>query len=485
MIKKKRKKIYIILGVIILGIIFFIFQRKNNENDITYQMKKDTVSDELVFAGVVDADRRVDLGFAQGGRIIKNRVKEGDWVKKGTLLAEVDQSAIRAGLIQANAQYQLTKVDTKNKIENSTSSYEEIKKEQDTLVKNAYTQYISGDLQAVLDDNNVAHEIIAPRISGNYLSEKEGVYHIKVYKSAAQSGYSFKLSGLEKGTYTAETHIPGKLGELGLFMQLTPGVNYAYTEWDVEVPSTRSTTYLARKTAYENARAQRDKILSDAQNNKDLLTKKIIGTDLSYSDALVKSARAQMNANLTRLSDGKIIAPFDGYVVKNNLEKGETAQALIPQITLFASKKRKIILNTPELYINKIHLNDEVKVTLDAYPDISFIGHIIKIDDIDTLVDGVPVYETEVLMDDIDERMRVGMNAHASIVVAKKEDVLAIPKHFVTAEREENYVWLKKKNKKEDLEKRKVTLGLEGNNGLVEIVSGLHAGDVVIFKKEK
>ncbi len=480
---KKNKKIMWLgfVALVVLGLIVVFHKRDNKEYDI-YRVEKTQVSDKLTFAGVVDAERRVDLGFAVGGRVIKNLKKEGDFVKKGELIAEVDQSAVRAGLVQSQANYTLTQVDTDNTLKNLQESYKKLEQEQNTFVENLRQEYLSGDLQAYLVDDGDDNTTPAPKISGNYFGTEEGVYRIELYRSAAPSHYSFNLSGLENMTQTAEVFQPGELGTQGLYIQFQPNAQYNRKIFEVPVPNTRSATYLARKRAYETAVTQREKLLSDAQNKIDALIENNNNLHISARDARIYNARAQVSANAIRLSDGKITAPFDGYIVKNDLEVGETAQALIPHITLFANKKKKLVLNTPEIYINKIHEGDSVDIVLDAYPDIHFSGHITKIDDIDTLVDGVPVYETEVLFDNEDERIRVGMNAHAMVVVQEKDNVLALPQHFIHEHDNKKFVWLQKKE--DEISEQEIETGLEGNDGLVEIISGLSKGQSVILRKQ-
>lgn len=480
-IKKIKKKYWIIIGIIIL-VIAALFFAKNKKNDYpSYKVTKTTVSDELVFAGIVDAERRVDLGFAAGGRVIKNNVKEGDFVKKGQLLAEVDQSAVRAGLIQAKANYQLTKIDTETNANNTSTSYEEQLKEQNTIVENLRQQYISGDLRAyIVDKDDLSKQVSAPIVSGTYSGQEKGKYILDIYSSAANSGYSYTYSGLEAGRESVEINNPGKLGNNGLYIQFPSRVRQNI-KWEIPVPNTRSQSYLSRKTAYENALAARSKILSDAKNNVDKLIKNISSSTVSYSDARIKNARAQINASAVRLSDGKIRAPFDAYVVKDNLEVGETVQALNPQITLFANQKKKLILNTPEIYINKIHLGDKVNMTLDAYPDIKFNGHISKIDNIDTLDNGVPVYQTEVIFDDEDSRLRVGMNAHAKIILSKKENVIAIPQHYIQTV--DGISKVKVLNNEDKFKERIIKTGFKGNDSLIEVTSGLSLGEVLVLEE--
>ncbi len=479
--KKKKRWWWVALSLLIVIMLFFLLHhKKDNEHD-TYTVKKTDVADVLTFAGLVDAQHRADLGFAVGGRVIKNLKQEGDFVKKGELIAEVDQSAVRAGLVQAQASYTLTQVDTDTQLRNLQDAYKKLEQEQDTIVENLRQEYLSGDLQAYLVNDDDDDTTPTPTISGNYFGKEEGVYTVKMYRSAAASHYSFTLSGLEDAVQTAEVFQPGKLGNKGLYIQFQPNGQYNHRIFEVPVPNTRSATYLTRKRAYENALAQREKLLADAQRKIDALMNRDNTLHVSSHDAQIQNARAQVSANAIRLSDGKIRAPFDGYVVKNNLELGETAQALVPQIILFANKKKKLVLNTPEIYIHKIHTGDSVDIILDAYPDVHFGGHITKIDDINTTVDGVPVYETEVRFDDEDDRLRVGMNAHASVVAQEKKNVLALPKHFIHERDGKKFVW-RIDDPSEEVIEQEITTGLEGNDGLVEITSGLQEGRTLVLQ---
>ncbi len=479
---KKIKKRYIILVIILLVVLgLIVFAKKNNNNYTEYYVKKTTVSDTLLLAGTIDATKRVDLGFASSGRVKNVNYNVGDYVKEGQIIAEIEQNRLTADLSQAQANYSLTRVDTSSDIISAQTSLETLTQEQNTIVSGLYTQYLSGDLQAYDLDENPTNKI-APTISGSYLGEVEGEYIIEMYKSSAPSGYSFKLSGLESGTYTAEEFQAGKLGELGLYIQIDPDTSYSNTEWIVPVPNTRSTTYTTRKNAYQSAVATRERLINDAKNNVDRITGTDNQTLVTRDEARQAQARAQVNAVAAQLGDGKIRAPFDGIIAKNELIQGEIVSAFTPQIVMFKDETKELNLKTPEIYINKIQVGDTVSITLDAYEDIIFDGEVSFIDFIDTEVDGIPVYETEITISGDDPRIRVGMNAKAEIISEERNDVLAIPVHYITNESDSSSVLIKTSDTPYKFEKRKVTIGLQGNEGLVEIVDGLTTGDIVVLE---
>lgn len=482
MLKKIRKR-YIVLFILLLAIVLFFVLRDHSSNDYTeYTVTKTDVSDELLLAGTIDARKRVNLGFAASGRVLKNNVQVGDVVKKGDVLAEISQNRLRSDLMQAQAQYTVTRVDAETDVIGTTDSYENRLAEQDTIVAGLYQQYLSGDLQAYgLDDVN--KNVVPPIISGNYTGTTEGEYILDMYSSSSDSGYSFRLSGLEQGTHGVEIYQPGLLGNQGLYIQFDGSSSYGNTDWVIPVPNTRSSTYLARKTAYENALRARDAIVAEAKNNLNRTTSTSF-SNISKTEALKDQARSQVNAVAAQLDDGKIIAPFDGIIAKNNLEVGETISAFEPYIVMFGDSEKQLVVNVPEIYINKIQIGDKVDVKLDAYPDLAFTGVIDFIDFVDTNVDGVPVYQIEIDMNDEDERVRVGMNAKASIISQKVEDVTAVPSHYISENDNQESVVMIGVPGSEDPVERVVTTGFAGNEGLVEITSGLMVGDMILLKKD-
>ena len=476
-----KKRHWIIIAIIIAMILLIAIRKNNQEPYTAYTVIRTDVSDELLLAGTIDARDRVDLGFASSGRVKAVYFKVGDQVKKGDVIAEIEQNKLVADLTQAQANYTLTRVDTSVDAESAEDSYATTLAEQNEIVDNAYRALLSNDLQAYAT-NETSSEVVAPIITGAYNGLVEGSYAINVYSSGASSGYSFQINGLESGTYTAQVNQPGRLGTKGLFIQFESGDLYKGTEWAVPIPNDRSSTYTTYLNAYENAVKARDRLVADAENNLARNSAIIDGT-VTRNDARRQQAASQVNAVYAQLGDGKITAPFDGIVAKNDLEVGEIVSAFTPEVVVFGDLVKQLDLNVPEIYINKIALNDQVSVTLDAYEDLSFNGVVDFIDLVDTEVDGVPVYQTDVIILEEDERIRVGMNAKASIVSAKRASVLAVPAHYLIDQDGQMYVRLRTETNDEG-GLVPVTTGLRGNDGLVEIIDGLKEGDIVLTDKE-
>lgn len=82
------------------------------------------------FSGRIEAQQTLNLGFELAGTIINMRVNDGDFVKKGQLLAQLDPQLLQADLKQLNAKY--TQVQARLTLNQQTL------KRQQTLKSNNY-----------------------------------------------------------------------------------------------------------------------------------------------------------------------------------------------------------------------------------------------------------------------------------------------------------------------------------------------------------
>lgn len=211
----------------------------------------------------------------------------------------------------------------------------------------------------------------------------------------------------------------------------------------------------------------------------------------------VDEARAGIQTIRNQLKKYVLTSPIDGFVIKKNFDKDETAQAMMPVVTIMKGDAIEITANISEADIAKIKLGQKAMITFDAFPsDKIFEAEVIKIDPAATVIQDVVYYATtfSILknennqdLTELSQKMRVGMSVDLDILTAEKNNVLAIPIQAVKEINGEKYVEiLTKKDINEKVEKVKVKTGLFGDDGLVEIISGLKNGDEIItFVKKK
>lgn len=424
---------------VVLVIIIIVIARSGGKDTVgeTVMVAPHDVVDSVVLSGRTQSASAVDLGFADSGRVNRVYVTAGDQVRQGQLLASLDTSDLYA------------------------SDVEKITREQDALVANAYRNLVSSGLQAIPDvDNN---DVITPVISGLYQG-LEGEYRIRIYSSGGSTGKSFEIYGLEQGiteSINLDTTIP--LGTRGLYIQFeeTP----TNGEWIVSIPNKRSSSYATYFNAYEYAKTTRDRVIADA-----------------VADASVV---------VSKMNKRRIYAPFSGVIANVGVKQGAFAgsvgssdTASSSTITLISERDYEVVLKVPEISVAKLAVGMPVAVNLDAYgKDVAFEGRITSINPAETLVDGVPVYETKVMFSKKDDRIRSGMTATATIVANRRDAVLAIPVSYIQTEKSSSFVYVM--NTEGKTENRTVVTGLRGSDSMVEITSGLVEGDRVSTEEIK
>ncbi len=152
---------------------------------------------------------------------------------------------------------------------------------------------------------------------------------------------------------------------------------------------------------------------------------------MNVSAAQVKQAEAALNAVELELKYTVIRSPVNGIVVARNVEVGQTIAASFatPNLFLIALDltKMQVDTNVSESDIGGITEGKEATFTVDAYPGYQFSGTIRQVRLSPINVQNVVTYNVVVNVDNQDLRLKPGMTANVSIVVAQRDAVLKVP----------------------------------------------------------
>lgn len=186
----------------------------------------------------------------------------------------------------------------------------------------------------------------------------------------------------------------------------------------------------------------------------------------------IRTLRAQMEKLVIR-------APFDGRITRVDLRSGETASIGVPVFRIVREAGLVVEARVPESDIMKLSVGMEASITFDALDasDI-FQAKVIAIDPSATTVQDVVSYVVTFEVSGIDGRLRDGMSADIDVVTAKRDEVLAVPFRALIVRGEKTFATLSRSDSM--TEEAQVTTGLEGDDGTVEILSGLKEGDVIV-----
>jgi HlyD family secretion protein len=145
-----------------------------------------------------------------------------------------------------------------------------------------------------------------------------------------------------------------------------------------------------------------------------------------------------------------IFSPMDGVVIERPVELGETvtgsgsfnAGTVISTVADLGTMLVKAGVN--EVDIGKIHLGQESRVTLDAFPRVLFKGTISRIAPAARLDDQVKVFDVEIALEKLGVELRTGMTANLEIRGEIRKQVLTVPVESVFVRGEEEMVYIQR-----------------------------------------
>lgn len=216
--------------------------------------------------------------------------------------------------------------------------------------------------------------------------------------------------------------------------------------------------------------------------------------DLESYRAAVSSGQAALSSVVANRNKAIIYAPVDGIITQKNNEVGENNSAATAVLVLLPHSDFEIEVNVSESDITKVKVGQGVDITLDAYGEEHiFKGKVISVDPAETLISDVVYYRVKAVIDPAEtlaagglvveediKDIKSGMTANVTIFTDKKENVLMIPERAVEEKNDVKVVRVLTDAKRQKWQEREVTTGLAGNDGMIEIKTGLNEGEQVI-----
>lgn len=463
--KSKRNKI-IIASIFVLLALFFIFSKKKPDYKFV-TVEKGSIEEVVSVTGNTVPEESVSLAFGSTGIVSRTLASVGQEVKKGMVLAELNMNDLLAQL--KNAQAGLTIAN--QQALSLTTSIENITAEQDAVVASARQAMYSNFTAVPTDDSN---SYTAPIISGSYSGLEDGTYTIKVYASRTDTGASIKYTGLESGSGPVMTVSDVPLGTHGLFIRFPSDVNssnYINTTWIVDVPNKRWSGYTSALKNYQTALESRDRVIADAKSGAGA-----VGTS-NISDAKVMQAQANVDGVLARIKDARIIAPISGMITQFDAKVGQLASPSIPLVSMISNNGYEVHTGVSEIDVSKVLVGDKVSMTLDAFPNEVFGGEVFYVAPSETNNQGVVSYKVKISFDQKDDRLKSGLTANIDIKTNTKDNVLILPQYAILQNDKGSFV---KVLDGDEIKEKPVVLGIQDQEGNVEVISGVTEGEKVL-----
>jgi HlyD family secretion protein len=152
--------------------------------------------------------------------------------------------------------------------------------------------------------------------------------------------------------------------------------------------------------------------------------------NLHQAEANVKIKQGALDKARADLDHCTITSPIDGVVISRSVDVGQTVAASLQAPVIFAIAndltKMQIDANVAEADVGVVKIDQNVDFTVDAFPMETFHGKVVQVRNAPITVQNVVTYDTVIGVSNPELKLKPGMTANVSIIIAHKDDILQI-----------------------------------------------------------
>ncbi|MEM8778438.1 MAG: efflux RND transporter periplasmic adaptor subunit [Cyanobacteria bacterium P01_G01_bin.49] len=436
-----------------------VFQQssaRNAQSQLPSQpVTRQTLNITVTANGTIEPERSINLSPKNAGIIKSLLVKEGDVVKKGQILAYMDDSNLQGQLTQAKAGIASAKANLEKLIAGNRS--------EDIAQSEAQLEEAQANLQKLIVGNRPQDIAQAnARLNKAKATFKQAEEDLKRYQELFDSG---AISQQSLSTY--QTNHDTALAEV------------EEAEQALKLQKTGS-----RSEDIEQAQAK----VKQLQQSYNLMKVGARKEDIEEARAQLNSQQGSLQTILAQIDDTVIRAPFDGVITAKYADPGSfvtpstagsSDSSSLSSSILSLTANNQVVANVSESNLAKISIGQALKVRADAYSDVVFIGKVSQIAAQATVEQNVTSFEVKAdVTSDNKNLLRSGMNVEVAFEVGQKTNALVVPS--VAVVREERGTGIYILNQENQATFRPIEIGVTANNK-TEVKSGLSGNEKVLL----
>jgi len=439
--------IMVLIASVIIGVNYF---NSRNSKETAVQraivpVMKGDLSITVSGSGPISSSEKYTLTSNVNGTITRLYFKDGDRIKAGELIFEIDDKDAQLQIKQLKNSIALSLLSLNNSIKDFeagtvTAPFDgEITdiqvKEGDSISNNGTLMTLTdkSKLKLLLPFNNTYRERLA-------VGQKVKVNAFDMDRDELHTAEG-SITSISSPSYTTEDE--AEVYNVGITIDnssfLTEGM-VANAEIDIDgtvIVSKDSNTlsYLRSLTVKAPSGGTIGRLNADNGKNikKGDILAELNNEDLELTIETNRLKLEDLNSELQtaeeKLMDYKVYAPFDGTLTLNDVEQGNSIKQgdIIGSVANYDTMEFNI--NVDELDIAKIQAGQNAKVTIDALPETTekpLNGAVTKIAVEGTSSNGVSTYPVTVQIEE-NSALKGSMNANAEIIVNHKTNVLYVP----------------------------------------------------------
>jgi len=280
-----------------------------------------------------------------------------------------------------------------------------------------------------------------------------GYYYYSIRTAREDALPEYTTAVVAKGEVTQAVTATGQLDAVGgaveVGSQISGQIIKLYADFNTPVKAGQKlveidpATYLQKLRQAEanlaSAKASFALVQLTANRTKELYNKALVTqSENDSAQAQLEQSRAQLlinqatvdNANVD-LSRCTIFSPIDGVVISRQTDVGKTVASSLNVPVLFTIApdlaKMQITAAVAEADIGSVAVDQQVNFTVDAFPNRTFRGTVTQVRNAPKNTSNVVTYDTIISVDNRDLKLRPGMTANVSVIVARRDGTLRVP----------------------------------------------------------
>jgi multidrug efflux pump subunit AcrA (membrane-fusion protein) len=414
-------------------------QRTVTATSARVTVEKGAIESRVIGSGSVVARTTINIPFLRSGQITAINVKEGDTVKKGQVLAQLDTTDLLNTVKQQQANYLSAQVSYSQTVKGPNAA--DLKAAQASL---ASAQAAYADLSSPPTEAELAGAKADLMTAEADLRQKQAAYERRAARDPGV-GASAEALALESSTNS---------------------YNKVKAAYDAKFEK-------ATKAQFASASAQ----IANAQKNIESL--KPVEETIQLAKIKLDQALLSLQLAEQEVQKATLVSPVDGLVTSVNFDAGEWAGSGATAIVVANFDEPLFEISLDEADLGKVQIGQDARIQLQSYLGQKINAKVDSISTVGATVNNIVTYKVKLRVPKTDNQPKIflNMSGTSEIITSKIDEAILVPSNaLIINSTSKTYSVLKVVG--DSTQMMQVEIGARSGDK-TQILKGVSAGDVL------
>lgn len=481
-----KRIIAVLLGVVAVAVVVLVVMQTrgmidlplpaafaNPQEDVpafeSIALSRGTIASTVSATGNIEPEAEISLAFDAAGKVTQVMVSEGQAVREGQLLAQLEVESFRLSRDEALVGQRIAQARLNKLMDAAEEGDLELAR-----ARIAVSQARIATAEANLTARRAEYQQLTAGISDAERRNLEA--DLQTAESAVVESRS-NLEQTEDIRRVSDEEVEAAEARLAQAIYRAEG---ARARLDSALdPPTQAELASGLHQIAQGEEALRQAYADLIQNQNELrdLEEGSNIEDIDIARSELEQARISYELAQLNIENAQLLAPRDGVVSTVNVRVGELYAGSTAAMVLSDLESYHMQVLVDEIDVRQVQVNQSVRLVLDALPDTDIFGTVTRISPTAQEIGSTITYEVEIVPQDTDAPLRAGMSATAIITTAQVDNVLLIPNRYIDFDRDQNKFYVYKVLNGEPV-RAEIRIGLR-NERESQVLAGLTDMDEV------